>query len=53
MFHDVPAKLAKIDVVVETHGEEHINEIIAAIEKRNFKVAVLSDTQESTDIKKN
>ena len=52
MFHDVPAKLAKIDVVVETHGEEHINEIIAAIKKRNFKVAVLSDTQESTDIKK-
>ena len=47
------AKLAKIDVVVEAHGEEHINEIIAAIEKRNFKVAVLSDTQESTDIKKN
>ena len=46
MFHDVPAKLAKIDVVVETHGEEHINQIIAEIKKKNFEVTVLSDTLE-------
>ncbi len=44
MFHDVPAKLAKIDVVVETHGEEHIDQIVAAIKDKNFKVAVLSNT---------
>ena len=45
MFHDVPAKLAKIDVVIETHGEEHINEILAAIKDRNFEVSVLSNIQ--------
>ena len=52
MFHDVPAKLAKIDGVVETRGEGHVDEIIAALEKQNFKVAVLSDTQESSEIKR-
>ena len=45
MFHDVPAKLAKIDAVVETRGSEHVQEIILALEKRNFRVTVLSDTE--------
>ena len=44
MFHDVPAKLAKIDVVVETHGKEHIHQIIEAIKKKDFNVSILSDT---------
>ena len=44
MFHDVPAKLAKIDAVVETRGEDHVREIIAALEERNFTVEILSDT---------
>jgi len=47
MFHDVPAKLAKIDAVVETRGKEHANEIILALEKRNFKVIILSDTEDA------
>jgi threonine dehydratase len=45
MFHDVPAKLAKIDAVIETRGEEHVQEIIAALEDRGFTVVVLSDTE--------
>ena len=46
MFHDVPAKLAKIDAVIETRGEEHVDEIITALEDRSFKVAILSDTED-------
>ena len=53
MFHDVPAKLAKIDAVVETRGEGHVSEIITALEKRHFKVAVLSDTQDGKEMKRN
>jgi len=45
MFHDVPAKLAKIDAVVETRGGDHVREIITALEKRGFRVTVLSDTE--------
>ena len=45
MFHDVPAKLAKIDAVVETRGESHVREIISALEERGFAVTVLSDTE--------
>ena len=48
MFHDVPAKLAKIDAVVETRGEDHVREIIAALEERNFTVEILSDTVNAT-----
>ena len=51
MFHDVPAKLAKIDAVVETRGEDHVNEIVSALEKRSFKVAVLSGTQDGNTVK--
>ena len=51
MFHDVPAKLAKIDAVIETRGEGHVNEIIHALEKRHFKVSILSDTEDGTVIK--
>lgn len=45
MFHDVPAKQAKIDAVVETRGGDHIDEIITALTKRNFTVTILSDTE--------
>lgn len=44
MFQDVPPKLAKIDVVVETRGRDHLDEIVAAIGGRGFTVSVLSDT---------
>ena len=44
MFHDVPAKLAKIDAVIETRGGGHIDEIIKALKERGFSVKILSDT---------
>ena len=45
MFHDVPAKLAKIDAVVETRGEDHVDEIIAALQEKGFTVTILSETE--------
>ena len=45
MFHDVPAKLAKIDAVVETRGGDHVDEIIRSLHDRGFTVKVLSDTE--------
>ena len=45
MFHDVPAKLAKIDAVVETRGGDHVDEIIAALQDRGFTVTILSETE--------
>lgn len=45
MFHDVPAKLAKIDAVVETRGGDHVDEIIQSLHDRGFTVTVLSDTE--------
>ena len=33
MFYDVPAKLAKIDAVVDTRGTAHVQEIIAAFNR--------------------
>jgi threonine dehydratase len=38
LFFDVPAKLAKIDAVVETRGPEHIDEIITDRRNRKFTV---------------
>ncbi|EHI48943.1 threonine dehydratase, medium form [SAR116 cluster alpha proteobacterium HIMB100] len=43
MFYDVPAKLAKIDAVVDTRGTAHVQEIIAALTERNFSVAVIDE----------
>ena len=45
MFYDVPAKLAKIDAVVETRGPDHVEEIIQALQDRGFTVTVLSETE--------
>ena len=43
MFYDVPAKLAKIDAVVDTRGTAHVQEIIAALTDRHFSVAVIDE----------
>ena len=43
MFYDVPAKLAKIDAVVDTRGTAHVQEIIAALTERQFSVAVIDE----------
>ena len=44
LFYDVPAKLAKIDAVVETRGPVHVDEIIAALQAANFQVRQLEDS---------
>ena len=43
LFFDVPAKLAKIDAVVETRGPEHIDEIIADLRTTEFTVRLLEE----------
>jgi len=43
MFYDVPAKLAKIDAVVDTRGQAHVQEIIAALVARNFEVSIIDE----------
>ena len=44
LFYDVPAKLAKIDAVIETRGPAHVDEIIAALRAANFQVRQLEDS---------
>jgi threonine dehydratase len=44
LFYDVPAKLAKIDAVVETRGPAHVDQIIAALRAANFQVRQLEDS---------
>ena len=43
LFYDVPAKLAKIDAVIETRGPDHVDEIIAALRGAHFQVRQLDD----------
>ncbi|MGC6454696.1 MAG: threonine ammonia-lyase [Candidatus Puniceispirillaceae bacterium] len=44
LFYDVPAKLAKIDAVIETRGPDHVDEIIADLRGSNFQVRQLDDS---------
>ena len=44
LFYDVPAKLAKIDAVVETRGPAHVDEIMTALQAANFQVRQLEDS---------
>jgi len=44
LFYDVPAKLAKIDAVIETRGPDHVDEIIAALRTAHFQVHQLDDS---------
>ena len=47
MFYDVPAKLAKIDAVVDTRGAGHVQLIKANLEARNFTVSIIDELAES------
>ena len=47
MFYDVPAKLAKIDAVVDTRGADHVQLIKANLEARNFTVSIIDELAES------
>ncbi len=42
LFHDVPAKQADVDAVIETRNPEHVREIVAALEAGGFPTRVLS-----------
>ena len=44
LFYDVPAKLAKIDAVIETRGPDHVDEIIAALRAAHFQVRQLEES---------
>ena len=44
LFYDVPAKLAKIDAVIETRGPDHVDEIIASLRAAKFQVRQLEDS---------
>lgn len=44
LFYDVPAKLAKIDAVIETRGPDHVEEIIESLRATNFQVRQLEDS---------
>ena len=44
LFYDVPAKLAKIDAMIETRGPDHVDEIIAALRAAHFQVRQLEDS---------
>ncbi len=43
MFYDVPAKLAKIDAIIDTRGHQHVNEIISALRKKQFNVQIIDE----------
>ena len=43
LFYNMPAKLAKIDVVIETRGLDHANEIISSLRTLDFEVQILDD----------
>jgi threonine dehydratase len=43
MFFDVPAKLAKIDAVVETRGPIHVQEIIMDLRSKQFIVRLMDE----------
>ena len=44
LFYDVPAKLAKIDAVIETRGSDHVDEIIASLHAAGFQVRQMEDS---------
>ena len=44
LFYDVPAKLAKIDAVIETRGPDHVDEIIAELRTAHFQVRQLDNS---------
>ena len=44
LFHDVPVKLADLDVVIETRNKAHVEEIVAALQAKGYKTRLLSDS---------
>lgn len=44
LFHDVPVKLAEVDVVVETRNAAHVGELVTALTAAGFPTRLLSST---------
>jgi threonine dehydratase len=47
MFSDVPAKLADLDVVVETRDRAHIQELVGKLQDAGYPVRVLTDSADA------
>jgi threonine dehydratase len=48
LFHDVPVKLAEVDVVIETRNAIHVGELVAALTAAGFPTRLLSSTAMET-----
>jgi threonine dehydratase len=48
LFHDVPVKLAEVDVVIETRNPVHVGELVAALIAGGFPTRLLSSTAMET-----
>jgi threonine dehydratase len=44
LFHDVPVKLAELDIVVKTRDEGHAREIVTRLESDSFRTRMMQDT---------
>ena len=44
LFHDVPVKLAELDIVVETRDDGHAHEIVTRLESSGFRTRMMQDT---------
>ncbi len=44
LFHDVPVKMAELDVVIETRDAAHVRDIIGALGEAGFPTRLLSST---------
>ena len=44
LFHDVPVKLAELDVVIETRDSAHVDQIMAQMAEAGFKTRLLSSS---------
>ncbi len=47
LFYNVPAKLAKLDVVIETRGSDHAHNIVTTLRSIGFEVQLLDEQFQS------
>ena len=43
LFHDVPVRMAEIDVVLETRGRSHVQRLVAHMEDAGFPTELMTD----------
>ena len=49
LFHNVPAKQAEIDLIVETRNADHVHEIVQSLKAGGFRTRVLSARSDDPD----